>query len=416
MRRKTINIFIGMLFCFCAKAQTEGYRYSAPLDTVRASGFYGIDVTSSMTPYLKPDLSDLRVVDAKGQWVPHIINTGNKEDLSSGMPLRFRITGLNAAGEFTDVTLESPELSSAFISYMELIIRNTNAERWCKLSGSDNKTDWYVVQDSVLLKPIPADSGKAAYSISFPSCNYKYFRLRLNNKQNDPVNILGVQTRIILQWQTFKMTEDNPAAAVSQTDSGKISYIKVTQSKAYHFDHIGFRVSGAKYFYRKVSLFIPQDSSATAQHPGPPDQTLYLSDKNVLEFNTALTNAKVFYIQIFNEDNPPLKADSIATSFHLRSLTAYLDSGAHYRLLLGNSAALMPQYDLEHMNRDSIKILSYINAGAITELPNAQAVSGKSATGKYIMWAAIIAALLVLLFFTLRMTKEIDKNKSNDRL
>jgi len=416
MRRKIISAFILMLVYLCANAQTEGYRYSAKLDSVQTSGFYGLEITPAMNAHLKPDLSDLRIVNAEGKWVPHLISKPFKEDVTTGAPFPLRIMASATNGNYTEIIVDKSSALYGFISYIELILKNTGAERWCRLSGSDDNKNWFVVQDSVLLKPVPGDSGKAVYAMSFPSCNYKLFRLRIDNKQNDPVNILAVQTRANLYFQSPRPPESNPHMSVTQTDSGRVSYIKVTQPAPYHFDHISFSLKGAKYFYRRVALFIPADTLAAMQNSGQPEQSIYLSNNNALEFNTALTNAKVFYIRIFNEDNPPLKMDSVITSFAVRYVTAYLDSGAHYRILLGNPAATMPQYDLEHMNKDSIRILSYIHAGGITELPAQKADNKKSATSKYLMWAAIAAALLVLLFFTLRMTKEIDKNKDNDRI
>jgi hypothetical protein len=40
---------------------------------VKETGFYSIPVSPELSAYIKTDLSDIRIVNEKGQWVPHIL-------------------------------------------------------------------------------------------------------------------------------------------------------------------------------------------------------------------------------------------------------------------------------------------------------------------------------------------------------
>lgn len=73
MRKKTINILLLLLISTCTHAQTQGYKYSATLDTVSTAGFYNIALSPMLTAHLKTDLSDIRVINEEGKWVPHVV-------------------------------------------------------------------------------------------------------------------------------------------------------------------------------------------------------------------------------------------------------------------------------------------------------------------------------------------------------
>ena len=69
-KRNSATILI-ILCCLFARAQQFNYR--STLDSIASSGFYTITITPELSAHLKTDLSDLRVVNNRDQWIPHII-------------------------------------------------------------------------------------------------------------------------------------------------------------------------------------------------------------------------------------------------------------------------------------------------------------------------------------------------------
>ena len=73
MTRKKANILLAIVIFLSLGAGAQ-FRYTALLDTVKATGFYTISITPELSSYLKTDLSDLRIVDEKKQPVAFIID------------------------------------------------------------------------------------------------------------------------------------------------------------------------------------------------------------------------------------------------------------------------------------------------------------------------------------------------------
>ncbi|MBS1511115.1 MAG: hypothetical protein JST86_09755 [Bacteroidetes bacterium] len=416
MRKKWISSLIGCFLYLMAAAQTAGYRFYAPFDTIRASGFYNILLTPEIKSYLKTDFSDVRIVNDTGRWIPHVLYHPKIEPSIEYTinPLRFTIEE-NSTQRSTIVA----ENFKPMINNLGLVIRNTVAERYCQLSGSDDKIKWFTISDSITMqKDSYIDSSISLYRINFPNSRYNYFRILINNKNKDPYNFEGVVQTDTLLAGNHNMAKEipNPGCSISQKDSGDISFIKITQQRPYHIDQLRLVCNGVKYFSRRVEVYIPVDSNHSYSNPGQlvhtfTDDSYY--NNNIVSI--PVFNAPVFYLYIYNEDNPPLKVDSVITASAYNFITAYIEKGNNFRLLLSNSAAASPKYDLAvNMKKDSLPFIATGKIYPLTESPAKATTSGENK--KFILWSAIIAVLFLLLLFTQKMLKEVNKQKHDDHL
>lgn len=403
------------LICICCTAQTDGYKFYAPLDSVKTSGFYNIELTPGLYAGLKTDYSDLRIVNDAGKWIPHVLHAPAYErtNMALIMNLEFSITEDSRVN--TVLIIESGQRISDNIG---LIITNTAAERFCTLSGSNDKKSWFVINDSVLLSPAPAENETENISrINFPPNSYRFYKLIIHNNNNDPFNIKGVVGYATAAEITNPLNKliENPVAVIQQKDSGKISYIKISQQLPYQFDHISLKLSAVKYYNRKIDLYIPYSENHSFSNPGQLLQSFTVSNNSSLQFKIPLTKASVYYLLINNEDNLPLTVNKVKTAVSNHYITTYLENGFNYKLIMDNEAAVMPAYDLAKLNSkipDSISFLQFgkIMAAAENKLPET------AANNKWMLWSAIAAALLILLFFTYKMFNEVDKRKQHDHL
>lgn len=416
MKRITSSIAL-LLLGICCKAQTEGFAYKASLDSVKASGFYNIEILPPVSLHCKTDYSDIRIVNGQGKWVPHLLRLPSEEyhvaTLIADMPFVSKIV---AASAVTCVV----KSSALLVSHIQLVMKNTSAQRSCSISGSMDGKEWFIINDSIRLQEVATTKGdETTCHLQFPPSSYAYFKLVVDSKKTDPVNI--VQLGLVdgayeaLPASAKKRLQDNPNCTLVQKDSAKASYIQVTQPAAYQFEWLALQVSGVKYFNRKVDVYIPDGNEHSFAKPGRLLQTITISNNSTLQFYLPQVKTKVFYLIVHNDDNLPLQMVSVKTALRYRVLSTYLEKGERYQLLMGNPGAVAPVYDLVQLNgklpKLDIPTLSMIGpisaTGAATELP-ATAPKGNN---PYLLWGSIGLALLILLYFTTKLLKEVNKQK-----
>ena len=413
MKKHGVSLLLFGLISINSFAQTNGYAFYSQLDTVKKSGFYNIELGPAIHAQLKPDYSDVRIVNESGKWVPHVLHNGWVENTNHLLDFDLKFTKTEIQGMSTTIIVEN---ESGIISNIGLSITNTDAERFCTLSGSNDQQNWFVINDSILIKPAPsAEKTINTFTINFPPSDYRFYKITINNKNKDPFLIKGItgSSAAYAQLPFYGRKKiENPAVNIIQKDSGKISYIKITQQQSFHVDKISLELSGVKYFNRNASLFFPDGEDHSFIKPGRFIQTITISNNNTLEYNIALTKSSVFYLLINNEDNLPLKVNKAITYCSNHYLTTYLDSGTNYRLLLNNESAVPPKYDLTNLvnKKDSFPLLV---AGTPVQMPANNVTKSKTDDNKWLLWASIAAALLILIFFTGKMLREVDKRKTS---
>jgi hypothetical protein len=417
MKRKLINIFIYCIISICCNAQVEGYRFYAALDSIKTSGFYNIVLSPEINAHLKTDYSDVRIVNAVGKWVPHALHVPNNEISRDAVNLELKYS-----------LIENNKTNSIFIinekfralNNVELSIRNTAAERYCSLSGSDDSENWFVINDSILINPTPTETKiENTFRLNFPLNNYKFYKLIIVNSNKDPLDINKITSSTIFNEPLYIQNKiiKNPITTIVQKDSGKISYIKVTQQHPYHFDGISLKISGVKYYVRKLDIFVPKDIKHSFSNPGQMVQSFIFSNNSNLSFPLPIINDSIFYIQINNEDNLPLKVNEVTTTINEHFIKTYLEKNDNYRLVMGNQNAALPNYDITKLNITIRDTAIFLHPNNIVALPQQESTENKKTTNnKWIIWTALIAGLFILLLLTKKMIKEVDKKTNNDTI
>ncbi len=413
MKRKWINVFIFCAISICCKAQIEGYNYYTKLDSIKESGMYKILLSPVINGHLKIDYSDVRIINASHKWVPHVLSAGTiGEKNTAKIILPFSKIENAKTNSIYNIQFIGNKLQN-----ISLNIRNTTAARYCTLSGSDTEKDWFVIQDSVLVNPTPSTiDGSNIFTLNFHTSTYKFYKLVILNGNKDPYEINEIATYDMAKKTEIVKNEttNNPATIFTQKDSGKISYIKVSQLNAFHFDEIKLAINGSKYFERRMEIFGPTGINHSITNPGKLVQSFVFSNSSAFNFKLPLINAIDFYILIYNEDNLPLKITEVETAYNNRYIKTYLEKGNSYRLIMDNEKAEQPNYDIATLNTDEIERVLGINS--IEEFPRQKIIIAKEANNKWIVWTVLAAGLLLLLLLTKKLIKEVDKKTKNDTI
>ena len=418
MKKRLINLLFFLGLSIAAFAQTEGYHFYSNIDTVKASGFYNIVLSPQINAHAKTDYSDVRITDSNNKWVPHVfhspLNEMSREAVITN--LKFSIAESNKTNTVLIVD------ATQSLNNINILIKNSEVQKYCTLSGSNDKQNWFVISDSVLLTIQHADKNtESNVEINFPQSNYSKLKLLINNRNKDPFNIIAVSTNAIAGGFSFTNLSDsilkNPATVLLQKDSGKNSYIKIIQKKNFHFNRINIKAEGLKFYDRQVDLYVADKNANTLSNPGKFIQSFTISNNSNLHISLPLQNAAIFYMVIKNDDNPSLQITEVNTGLGYRYITAYLKKDNAYKIIMDNAVAALPNYDITKDYPTIKDSISALGIGDIFAFENNGITKINSTKNRrWIIWIAIITALALLLFFTKTMLKEVNKKTTNDNL
>jgi hypothetical protein len=293
---------------------------------------------------------------------------------------------------------------------------NALAQRFCTVSGSNNSKNWFTVSDSVLIIPQPDAKGNGAtFTISFPPCSYQFFSVVIKEQSKKPLHITRISTvgkMGIANSATTYSPLQNPTPSIVQKDSGKLSFICITQQLPYHFETLSFTISGVKYFNRTAQIYIPNSTAHSFQNPGALVHTFTITNNSSLQQRLPqVFNSKAFYLVILNEDNPPLKVSAVNTYTDYKVASVYLESKYNYRWIGGNDVANAPNYDLtleDIVAKDNLPTAEFGLIDALTQTP---IIASKKDSSHLVIWLTIAMGGIVLGFFTYRLVADMGKQK-----
>ncbi len=126
-------------------------------------------------------------------------------------------------------------------------------------------------------------------------------------------------------------------------------------------------------------------------------------------------NLDTLKFTIQNDDNLPLKIDSVKAYQNAYAIFAYLKAGQKYKLMFGNDSIAPPVYDISAFS-DSIKNAILLKTGEIitNQITGYKTITTGKSLNNVWLWTAIISVLLILLYFTSTLLKQVNKKQQTD--
>ena len=400
VRKKRNKIILTLLLCVSILAQAQDrYQWQSRLSATSGEGFYRVLISPPITARSDASQRDIRVVDSAGHYVPCLIHSEapitQVQDFHS----------LSFTTQFDSVFHVYIENQSAD-QYAELwlTLRNKSLSHQASLSGSDDGHKWFDISNDIVLnasREWAVDTFEQR--ISFPPVKYKHLCLSIRKSGNIPVNILriGVYQSLITGGRYSTI----PAPQITQHDTGKISYVSLKYNAPYRIDRLMFSIEGPRLYHRHVSIYSRDVSGRSLVG----EYMLSSAANNVIELSV---KASIIELEIDNQDNPPLDIKAAASMQLNRYALMYLNDDRTYFLVFGNVKAEAPVYDLGYFE-DSLRahtpkelVAGPIAANAIIPTTEPAHIQTKGLQ-RYWIWPVLLIVLGVLLFFTLKMGREV---------
>lgn len=401
---KKISLLLHVVLLSTVVGYAQKFSESAILDTVKQTGFYSITVTPQLSSFIKTDFSDLRIADENGQYQPYIISTTTKDYHTSNYnKLQIIKNELQDSGRTVIIIKNN---TGDQINNIALQIRNAAVSRNVTISGSDDTSRWFTIEENIPLETQSAiEKDHYIQTLDFPTSSYHYYKLVIENGKNDPLNIEEAGRYMSIASKTSSSYTSNPTLTFYQKDSSdRYSYIFIKEPYPFQKEKITIYVKGPRFFKRNIDLI---------QLNGKISGFQLLSD-TVFSFFLPSFNDTNWLLRISNGDNPPLRIIKVYTGQETKSIVTYLDASKHYHLLLHDSLAVSPEYDLQQFKDSIPKVLPLLNILSYEKVATAHKKPASAVTDK-LLWPVIIVAVILLTLLTFRLTRELQK-RGHDNL
>ena len=402
INRKIKRVFSLLILLFVyvfALGQGKEFKYRAAIQKIDSSDVYKIELQPSLiAKCVQKGWYDVRLIDSKGKYVAYAITDGIPSDNTSHYIDFPSITSNSTVDTATVYIAENTRRLN--INQLWLKLKNTDVDRSVSLQGSDDLKQWFAIKENISLQPA-GDEAKPEYEqlLTFPTSNYRYFKIQVNGKNKVPVKILqsGIYNTSAIHPEFAQL----PPAKLSVKDTNKITSIFIDFGEPFLVSKLHLNITAPKFYSRDVTVY---DLDAHASRLS----TDVLSSSGTQDILVSAKTKRI-RLDISNGDDNPLIIKSIDAWQQKKFAISYLESGQNYYILAGDSSAQDVSYDLSFLKAKSLSAMHIIGHSQVDNNPaHAKLVFKVKRDYTQLIWIAIAVVLILLSLLTWRMVKELN--------
>lgn len=394
------RFFVALLCIFSSSHNGFGqqFKYQAPLNQVNISGYYSIPISPQIAGRSYPNLRDLRLFDAYGQAVPYLIHRPVSSS-SIDNYAAFQIINHSETTTKSAYTIDRKNLRNQ--SNIILRIANANVNKQIFVEGADNPNKWFAVQSVFTINPSLLSGNEVREAtIQLPVTQYRFLRLTILDSLTGRIRILGIG------YHTANNKQVQPIALPSPTISiptDKTKPIKIHFDQPYPVYKITFDIVYNGYYYRECSLKLP--ANKVGNRPEFVSYAAFASYFGSNEIQLTGENQQDFFLNIVNNDNPPLKIIAAYGWQKPVNIIANLEVGKSYMLHYGNDSLQEPNYDLGHFKDQlNVELPICLTGEPIAKNIKSEVVKTPSFwSSKLFLWLGLGLIIAVLTIFSTKL-------------
>lgn len=402
-----ISWLLFLLYAPCVYGQE--FNFEATVTPVTQAGYYKVMLSPELLGKLKTNQSDLRIYDSSDKEQPYVLYRESAISTTSLFKEYNIIERAYEKDSLSYLTFENPNKET--IDNVSFIVKNTDVQKRARLSGSDDQNNWYVIKNNYLLHAMQSTEGTSELKVlNFPSSDYRYFKLEIDDNKKLPINILKVGYYDTHQVYGVSTQFDCPVAY--QKDSLKISYVKLDLSERKYVEKLKFELTGAEYYSRYAELLVRHERLNKKKK-----KEVYFESIGSIELNSNSRNEvnlrglsqKEIYVEIHNKDNQPLSIVNVTASYLNKYVLTQLEPNQDYRLMFGEMSLSSPEYDLKKFADKILPGAMKTNHGTVIGRKSIEVKSNEVSNileNTYFIWTVILLVGALLGFVSLKMIKE----------
>jgi hypothetical protein len=352
--RLLLLILIVLLFPAAARSAdiTDGWEFHKEIKVNGSNRYKAFFLDEGVYKHVSTDLSDLRITDQNGQFVPYYIHSGTTALKATETYYNTALTdSFNKEGDtYLDFKI-TPLQQNADILGNKLIfsLPVLNFFKNLEIYGSHDGVVWeYVLSDNVYrVDKLDKDQ------MALPGTKkYGYYRVKiLDNVENIK---LGLQLVHSFREKEYESYQRGTTLSHEVKQEKNHTFITLNNSNRLRVKNI--RLSVSENFQRLFEVFGDDGPNFYRGELYNLQFRDYTISKTDISFtHTPLLTERII-IKISNLDNRPLHINSIQVEYLLDKIVFEDKGGENYRLWFGNPEAVKPRYEIElfkdHVERE----------------------------------------------------------------
>ena len=382
-------------------------QWSAPLAPVDRDGYYTILLSPEVIGRSSEDLHDLRLLDSAGKEVAYLVE--REPEMYERMWMRsYKLLRNERVRKTTIVEMEAD--SAATVDEIQVRVRNARIGKRARITGSDDRSDWYMIQDECLSVGEGADATSVLRFVDLPLSDYRYYRIVLDDSLSAPVQVLdlGHSARVRSEGRYVPIEGLSPA----RTEDRTTTRIALAGSFPFRADRIAFDIRSDAPYLRNGTFSQYRNDSAQ----GRLRKTYFRHEERLGSLTIARYGRGVvpgpgsitdtLWIAIDNGNDQPLDITSIRTFQLEERMIAKLNAGMRYTVTTADVKTNAPRYDITHF-RDSLPpSIGVLNIPAMTPRPVTPEAGPSIAPSMKWVWAAIIGIGAIIALSAVRLLRK----------
>ncbi len=393
-------------------AQLNGYDYKRKLDRVEKEGWYSIELAPDILARSVSSLNDIRLYNVTGKdavEIPYLFEwLGNKIE-EEEVPLEL-INNTYIRKCCSYVTLKFQNKKS--INKIKLGVAEEIFDKTLKIEGSADNVEWFTIKENLRIVGFGSNEHPYKYTIlNFPSSEYNYFRLVLDDEHSPRINIVNTyayETHCIKgrycepginEWKTSDKKEE------------KTTEIIINFHYKYFISNILIEPKTDKVFYRNLNIYYL--SGITKAPKGDIENwtllnTTVFSSNEIRPVDCHNIQTNKIKVEIINNDNVPLEITNVKAFSEECRLVAQLPVSDNLFLAYGKNNEHAPRYDLIHFKDKIPPELKTIPFGQETKIEKDSAKEEKKKpllVNKLWLWGTMLVIISIIAIFSFKMLK-----------
>ena len=407
-RNKTCLACLFTLLCLHSFGQMGQYNYKRAAKSIHDQ-WHKIILPDQVFGKVAADLSDIRIFGITKSHdtltAPYILQVATEKIVDSEVDFKLINQSKNNNGYYFTFELAAEKT----INQVKLDFEQPNFDWRIKLEGSQDQQEWFTVADDYRILSIKNELTNYQFTtLAFPATSHRYFRLFIKTNTQPGLLTAKISNEEITggKYITYIINE----IKTSEEKQGKQTIIDIGLPMPLPVGYLKLYVHDKIDYYRPITIKYMADSFKTEKgwiynYNALTSGTLNSIEKNELKFNSTILSKLRLVIE--NQDNQPLKIDSIEVKGHEHALIARFAKPATWYLVYGNNKATKPNYDID-------RFTDKIPAGITTlELGAEQSIQQENLPGitplfqnKIWLWTIMAIIIVVLGLFSVKMIRK----------